>query len=191
MKSDLWGLGVIIHELACGERPWKFEFESAMKPREEKQLVPTSCDERSQKCLLLLLDSLLEIDWAKRPSAREVRGFIAALSSDKTEICVWRGKSQSRRHLVPRQIEWKLVEWRQSWYPPGLSLINLSFLCGSSLSVTDIEERGKQPPVFKCKCIVSEPLIGWGLFLHEGERGTASKFFKGFKFPSRKTKSKS
>jgi serine/threonine protein kinase len=170
MKSDIWGLGVVIHELACGERPWKVEFEAILKPRDKRKLVPDWCDDRAQTCLSLLTDSLLEMDWAKRPSARDVRGLIAAISSDSTEVYVMSAGKQTRQSFLPRQIRWKLVEWKQAWYNPGQLSINIqSVTCGPHLTVTDIARRGKHTPIFKCKCVVAEPLIEWGLFLDEGE----------------------
>jgi serine/threonine protein kinase len=125
MKSDIWALGVILHELACGASPFKSEFSIFKNEKLNVKLVPDLADESLKRCIPQMINTFLEIEWWKRPTAREIRGALACLSDSGTNslrgVRVYKVKVDGRKpvsiqYLFPGSNEWKFVEWKQYWY---------------------------------------------------------------------------
>jgi serine/threonine protein kinase len=125
MKSDIWALGVILHELACGASPFKSEYSIFKNDKLNIQLVPDLADESLKRCIPQMINTFLEIDWWKRPTAREIRGALASLSDSGSNslrgVPVYKVKVDGRKpvsiqYLFRGSNEWKFVEWKQYWY---------------------------------------------------------------------------
>lgn len=73
--SDIWALGCIFYELACRKKAFCSDIDTAqyfLQPYNSKCLDPLPMDKRTAVSIRELICRSLDIDWWKRPAARDV-----------------------------------------------------------------------------------------------------------------------
>lgn len=139
MKSDIWAVGCILYELVgCGKKAFSHDFHifqygiNRCKPKTPP--FPEGLNLRLKSYVLQLLDAMLEFDWWKRPSAREILGMLSSLHEETTKVyLVDEGGALRRLRLYYDSESWMAVSWRRYWFAP-VTLLNTD--CITVLNVT-------------------------------------------------------
>lgn len=140
MKSDIWAVGCILYELVgCGNKAFSHDFQifqygiNRCKPKTPS--FPEGLNLGLKSYILQLLDVLLEFDWWKRPSAREILGMLSSLHEETTIVYLVDegGALGQRLRLYYDSKSWNAISWRRCWFAP-VTLLNTD--CMIVLNVT-------------------------------------------------------
>jgi len=144
-RSDIWALGCILFELASGSRAFFSDIDVAGYMRGGSKVQIGGLHAELDRCLTSyvrnMVIAMLEIDWWKRPSARDVRLALETLTSehvaeygggfnitslninsDMRYIHTFEVPQRPDRGLrhPPRDSErWEDAVWRPTWYIPS------------------------------------------------------------------------
>lgn len=119
MKSDIFALGCVFYELVFAEKAFLndyrlFEYTSSKNKLELPSFPNELPDDQSQVIVAQLILANLEIEFWRRPAARDL---LQAMNSIREKfIPVYsavRSTIQLDPHLEPL---WKFVEWKPCWY---------------------------------------------------------------------------
>src|SRR5277367_1332957 len=86
MKSDIWALGCIMHELLTGLKAfpndwnaWRYYSDNSLGLGDPP--LPTFLSAQSDKCIRMLLNQVLTREWWKRPSAAEILELLNSVAT--------------------------------------------------------------------------------------------------------------
>jgi serine/threonine protein kinase len=115
-KSDIFALGCILFELVSGEKLFASDFQirDYTATRQTPELPQLEVCKKIASYVAFVIIAMLEVDWWRRPSAREILVAMRPLSHELTEFIV---PELSRHVLLGRDsVEWRLVQWVPFWY---------------------------------------------------------------------------
>jgi serine/threonine protein kinase len=119
MKSDIFALGCIFYELVFAKKAFLhdyqiFEYTFNKKQLRLPSLPPQLDDDRSQMYFTQLIHATLEIEFCRRPAARDVLESLNSIRQMPIPVYLVRG---SMLPLDPEpEPNWKSVKWNQCWY---------------------------------------------------------------------------
>jgi len=127
MKSDIWALGCIMHELLTGVKAfpndwnaWRYYSDNTLGLCDPP--LPDFLSAQSHKCIRMLLNQVLTREWWKRPSAAEILELLNSITSGATTTVYLgvRGKVDLGPlvGIDPDSELWNAVEWKQYWFAP-------------------------------------------------------------------------
>ena len=92
MKSDIFALGCIIYELVFEKKAFVSDYDvfeySFHKCKLDIPPLPEHIDERQRSYVTQILHAALEINWWKRPAARDLVKVFCLLLKKKTKVYV-------------------------------------------------------------------------------------------------------
>jgi serine/threonine protein kinase len=118
MKSDIFALGCILYELVFAEKAFLHDYHifeyTFSKSKPKLPSLPPQFDDRLKAYITQLLLATLEIDWCRRPSAREL---LKVLNDIRDGSVVVYGVKEVSMIVMPFEQEpiWEKVEWKQYW----------------------------------------------------------------------------
>jgi len=122
MKSDIWALGCIIHELISGKRAFADDVKLFSYPSDDvKQKCPLSIvdgDPRLKTYISQLIKQILKAEWRERPSAKEILQVLLTLSENKSVVHVYDEESKKlgqKLDLPKNSKSWGNVSWQRCW----------------------------------------------------------------------------
>ena len=123
MKSDIFALGCIIYELAFGQKVFGHDYQvfeyTFTKQRVKIHPCPEGLDGRTISYITQILHAVLEINWWKRPSAKDLLQILSCLMAEATEVSTLGKESGAIREkvrLYSNDERWKSVELKCYWY---------------------------------------------------------------------------
>ena len=123
MKSDIFAVGCIFYELVYGRKAFSYDYHvfeyTFTKQKPETPLLPERVDERLQSYITQMLHAALEVDWWKRPSARDLLQVLNYLIEEATEVYILSGVTGAfgqRLHLHRNDQRWRVAQWKRCWY---------------------------------------------------------------------------
>src|SRR5271163_1071110 len=115
-----------MYEPLFGEKAFPYDWHvgeyAAHRSDFELPSLPAEMDERIKCYITEILYRMFEIDWWKRPSARELLQVLNSLSQDSTEFYILdRESGKCIRHIRlyhDNHTSWETVRWNRYWYIP-------------------------------------------------------------------------
>lgn len=186
MRSDIWALGCILYELLFGKKAFPrdfhaFEFASN-KRRPDIPIIPELVDERLNSVAVQLTCAMLDSEWWKRPTARDLLKALSSLCEEATDVCVLACRERDTSHqdmkykrlsLHHGSSRWKSVVWKRYWFVPyTFPRPDASTKCESVVAFADSNPNSendlKHCPVCECRCLTADkPLIDWAFVVNE------------------------
>lgn len=122
MKSDVWAVGCILFELVSGEKAFSNDIAVARysdhKQRPEIHLLQKPRECRLQSFITQLIHTMLEVDWWRRPAARDILYGLTCVSNKNTDLFAFRDISRrtfERVLITPDSDKWTTLQWRPQW----------------------------------------------------------------------------
>lgn len=86
--SDIWALGCIFYQLAFNVKAFSSDFQvmEYFHTKRKPDIPPLDVDERTGAFIRALVSRTLEIDWWKRPAARNVMQLMDRMSKRTTSV---------------------------------------------------------------------------------------------------------
>jgi serine/threonine protein kinase len=119
-ESDIFSLGCIFYELVASKKLFRSDYSvnSYSSTREPPELPHLNAEKRLAKFTELVICAMLEVDWWKRPSARDILEELKHLRNEFTGIRVPQpgGHCPDFLFLAPHSYDWRHVLWLPFWY---------------------------------------------------------------------------
>ena len=184
MKSDIWALGCILYELVGGgKKAFPHDFHvfqyRVNKCKPDTPSFPEELDNRLKSYILELLDAMLEVDWWKRPSAREILNVLSSLHEETTKVYLVDGSGALRQPLRLYYVSesWKAVFWKRCWFVPltFTCWVYKSTQCNQTITIPQIlnprsDDDLKICPLYECNCSdASKQLMEWAFVVNKDD----------------------